>query len=102
MIQERVLSGKYGISALMLALKEEEIKAEAIPVHMHQGHTETYQLKYNNETPTVMVRTGKINKNTKLPLPTEEEWSQATSQGHDIGYIKSILYSPEETPIGPK
>ena len=36
---------KHGISALMLALREAEIKAEDIPVHMNQGHAETQQLK---------------------------------------------------------
>ena len=35
----QVVPGKHGMTALMLALKEAEIKAEAIPVHMHQGHT---------------------------------------------------------------
>ena len=30
-----VVPGKYDISALMLALKEAEIKVEAIPVHIH-------------------------------------------------------------------
>ena len=35
---ERVVPGKHGMSALMLALKEAEIKAETISVHMHQGH----------------------------------------------------------------
>ena len=59
-------------------------------------------MKDKNETTTLIVHAGHINKTTTLPLPTEEEWSQATSQGHDIGYIKSILYGPEETPIGPK
>ena len=38
--QARLVPLKHGISALMLALKEAEIKAEAITVHMHQGHTE--------------------------------------------------------------
>ena len=33
----RVLPGKYGLTDLMLALKEAEIKTESIPVHMHQG-----------------------------------------------------------------
>ena len=35
MMQERVVPGEYGISFLILALKEAEIKAEIIPVHMH-------------------------------------------------------------------
>ena len=69
---------------------------------MHHGHTETQHLKYNNETPTVMVHAVQINKTTTLPLPTEEEWRQATSKVHDLGYIKRILSSPEETRIDPK
>ena len=36
------------MGALMIALKEAEINAEAISVHMHQGHIETQQLKDNN------------------------------------------------------
>ena len=70
MRRERVVPGKHGMEALMLAIKEAEINAEAVPVHMHQGNTETQQLKDNNETPTGMVHAGLINKTTTLPLPT--------------------------------
>ena len=56
----------------MIALKEAEIKAEAIPVQIHQENTETQQLKYKNETPTRTVNAGKINSTTTPPLPTEE------------------------------
>ena len=48
MRRARVVPGKHGIAALMLALKEAETKAEYIPVNMHQGHIETQQLKDNN------------------------------------------------------
>ena len=34
-----VVPVKHGMAALMQALKEAEIKAEAIPVHMHHGNT---------------------------------------------------------------
>ena len=33
----RTVPGKHGITALIITVKEVEIKAEAIPVHMHQG-----------------------------------------------------------------
>ena len=79
MIQARVVPVKHDISSLMIALKEAEIKAEAIPVQMHKGHTETQHLRDNNNTPTVMVHTGQNNKTTTLPLPNEEEFRQATS-----------------------
>ena len=85
----------------MLSLNEAGKKSEAIPVHMHQGHTETQQLKYNNETPPVMVHVVQINKTTTLPLPTEEKCRYATSEDHDLGYIKRVLSSPEDTPIDP-
>ena len=98
----RVVPRKHGMADLILALKEADIKSEAIPVHMHQVHIEKQQLKYNNETPTVMVHVGKINKTTTLTLPNEEDWRQAISENHDIGYIKRILSSPEETLIDPK
>ena len=49
-----------------------------------------------------MVHAGQISKNTTLPLPTEEEWRKAKAEDHDLGYIKSILSSPEETSIDPK
>ena len=39
MILEIVVPVKHGMSALMLALMKAETKAEAIPVHMQQGHT---------------------------------------------------------------
>ena len=34
-----VVPVKHGMAALMIALKEVEIKAEAIPVHMHPRQT---------------------------------------------------------------
>ena len=79
MRQARLVPGKHGITALMLAQKESEIKAEAILVHMHQEHTATKQLKDTVETPTLMVHAVNINETTTLPLPTEEEWIQDTS-----------------------
>ena len=48
MRRSRVVPGRHGMIALMLELKEAEINAEAISVHMHQGHIETQQLKDNN------------------------------------------------------
>ena len=42
---------KNGMVSLMLALTEVEIKTEAVPVHINHMHTDTQQLKYNNETP---------------------------------------------------
>ena len=45
MRQARVVPGKHGMVALMLELKEAEIKEEYIPVNMYQGHTESQQLK---------------------------------------------------------
>ena len=66
----RVVPGKHGMSALMLALKEAEIKAESILLYMHQGHIEIQNLKDNNETPTFMVHNKHIRKTTTLPLPT--------------------------------
>ena len=48
------------------------------------------------------VNAGNINKTKTLPLPIEEEWRQATSEDHDLRYIKKTLFSPEETPIDPK
>ena len=41
----RGVPGKHGMADLILTLKEEEIKAEAIPVHMHQGHKESQHPK---------------------------------------------------------
>ena len=50
----------------------------------------------------MVVHTGHINKTTTLPLLTEEEWSQATSDDHNIGYFKRILSIIEETTIDTK
>ena len=63
MIRVRVVPGKHGMSALMLALKEAEIIAEAISVNMHHEHIETKQLKYKVETPTGKVHAGYIQQN---------------------------------------
>ena len=71
MIRSRVVPGKHSMVAFMLAIKEVKMKSESIPLHMHHVHTETKHLKYNNETPTVMVHAGHINKTTTLPIPTE-------------------------------
>ena len=57
----------------MLALKQAEINAGCIPVHMQQGYKETKQIKYKYETPKVMVHTVNISETTTLWLPTEEE-----------------------------
>ena len=38
-----------------------------------------------------MVHVRNINENETLCLPIEEEWRQATSEYHDLGYIKNIL-----------
>ena len=56
----------------MLSLKEAEIEAEDIPVHMHHKRTATKQLQVKGEISTVMVHDGHINKTIILPLPTEE------------------------------
>ena len=72
MRRSRVVPGKYGMSSLMLSLKEAEIKMEAIPVHMHHKQTEIRHLKYKDEIPAGTVHTVQINKTTILPLPTEE------------------------------
>ena len=69
MRRARVVPGKNGMVALMLTLQKSEIKAEAIPVHMHQWHIETQQLKDNNETPTVMVHAGQIKKTQHYLYP---------------------------------
>ena len=57
------------MAALMISLKEAEIKAEDIPVHMYQGQKATEQLKDKNVTTTVMVHAGYINETTKLCIP---------------------------------
>ena len=49
-----------------------------------------------------MVHAGQINETTTLPLPTEEECRQATSEYHGLRYIKRILYSSEKTHIDPR
>ena len=85
MIRAIVVPGKHVMSSLMLALKEAEVKALTIPVHINHFHKEKTTPKGNNETPTMMVHVGQINKTTTLTLPTEEEWSQATSEDHGIG-----------------
>ena len=94
MRQARVVPEKHGMVALMIALKEAEIKAEDIPGHMHQGQTVTQYMEYMGETPTVMVHSVKPNETTTQFIPTEEEWRQGTSEYHDLGYIKNILSGP--------
>ena len=71
MIRAIVVPGKHDISSLMIALKEAEIKLGSIPVHVHQWHKETQQLKYKDETPTVMLNAVQINETTSLCIPTE-------------------------------
>ena len=71
MKRERVVPGKYGISTLMLELKEAEIKI--------RGYTSTYapqidcktNLKDKGEIPTGAVHAEHINKTTTLPIPIE-------------------------------
>ena len=94
MKRSRLVTGKHGMLSLMVALKETEIRAESIPIHIHQGHTSTKQPKYKDGKTTVMVHVGKINETTTLCPPTDEEWRQATSEIYDIRYIKRILSGP--------
>ena len=85
---------KHGMIDLIIALKESEIKLEAMPVHMHQVYTATKQLKDKCEIPIVTVHAGNINKNTTLCVNKEEELRQATVEDHDLRNIKSVLSSP--------
>ena len=98
----RVLTGKNGVAALMLALKEADIKVEAIPVHMHLGQTAAKQKNNKGVKNIVMVYAGHTNETTTLFLPTEEECGRTTSEDHDLGYIKSILSGPEGEMVYPK
>ena len=61
----------------MLALKEEELIAEAILALMKHGQTEHKQLKNKGEITTGTVHAGQIKKTTTLNIPTEEEWWHA-------------------------
>ena len=49
-----------------------------------------------------MVYAGQMNKTTTIYLPTQEEWRQDKYEYHDLGHIKRILYSAQDTPIDPK
>ena len=69
---------------------------------MNHNQNSKKDLKDKGETPAVIVNGVQINETTTLPLPTEEEWRQATSEDHDLGYIKMILSCTEETPIETK
>ena len=60
MRHSRVVSGKHAMTDFILEIKEAQIKAEDIPVHVDQDHTEKKQLKYKDETPTVMVHSEQI------------------------------------------
>ena len=71
-IKKILVPGKHGTTALMVDLKDTEIRAEAIPVHIRQWHTTTKQLKYKVETPTLMFHVVQINKTKTLCIPTEE------------------------------
>ena len=78
MIRARMVPVKQGISALMIAPKEADIKSEDLPAHMRQGKTSTKQKKHNDKTPTVMVHDGQINEATTICLPMEKDWSTTT------------------------
>ena len=72
MTRVRVVPVKHGMSALIKALKEAGIKAKDISLHMHQGHRTTQNIENKNETTTLIVHAGNINKSTTLPLLNEE------------------------------
>ena len=56
----------------MLALEEAEIKAEAIPINMHQGKTAKKKIIDKGKKPTVIVHVGRVNETTTLCITTEE------------------------------
>ena len=97
-----VVTGKHGMSALMIDLNEAEIKAENIPVHMRQEKTATKHLKNKGKITTVMVHVVHINETSILSLPIKEEWMQDKAEANDFRYIIIILSSLEETPVHPK
>ena len=72
MRRERMVPRKHGMVVLMIALKEAEMKAEDISVHMHNEKTETKQLKDKVKITTGTVHAGEINKTTRLTLSTEK------------------------------
>ena len=53
---------------------------EAIPVNIHHKHTATNQMKDQGDILTGILHAGQINKTTTLPIITEEEWRQDTSE----------------------
>ena len=55
MRRSRVFTGKHDMGALMLVLKDDDLKAEAIPVYMILCQTATKYLEGKGEKPTVMV-----------------------------------------------
>ena len=97
-----LVPGKHDTSYLILLITEEEIEAEPIPLHMYQGKTTTTQPKEKGGKTIVMAHARHINETTTLYITTEEEWSQATSEYHDLRYIKRILFGLEETLIDTK
>ena len=88
MRRSRVVTGKHGMQALMLALKEMRIKTETIQVHMHHKQTSKKHLKDKCEILAVMVHVVQINKTITLPIPIEEECRQAALEHYDLGYIE--------------
>ena len=52
------------------------------------------QLTDKYETTTIMLHVGYINKTTTLCIPIYEEWIHATTEDHDLRYIKQILSGP--------
>ena len=64
MIQARVVFVKNDLEDLMMALMNAEVKAEDIPLHIHQGHTKNKE--YKCEKTMVVVNSGHINKTTTL------------------------------------
>ena len=61
MIWERVVPGKHVMKAFMLVLKDSEVKAETIPVHMYQYKTATKLNKHKDEKINSMVNSVQIN-----------------------------------------
>ena len=64
-----VVPVKHVMAALILLLKDVEIKEEDIPVHMHQVHATKKLFLSKVETPTVMIHFGNINVTKTLCLP---------------------------------
>ena len=90
------MPGKHGLTAIFEALQEAEQEAVEDPL---KSTSPTCQVVENFEKGTCMTSSARFNSQIVLPLPTEDQWQEATASDPDLKIIAKTLDSNGVLPL---